>query len=451
MDNLKDIRDWFINIEKNYQVFDLKYKNIAFWKLIRKDLFEEILMKRGLIEQGHPMSVADKFKRIVLLIKYSILNISKRKNLQDYDVLILSHGRKIKYKGDYVDAYLYDIIEKLKIENKNYLFLDRPDHYGKHLGENVGLYYERFGHLIRDGLYKLFSWKIKLQGIKILKDIEDEIKQKLKINIKITHLVKKKIFRFYFDKKFYDKLLDKIKPKEIYLVVSYGKEELIAAAKERGILVKEVQHGVINNYHMGYYFPVDYEIPYFPDEIITFGEYWIDSVKLPINNIQSVNEFKCLKPLNNILEYKLKSDDVLFISQGTIGKQLSSIAADFISKNKDVKVYYKLHPSEFNNWEEKYKDLYLFKDTQQLEVITNQLSIYYLLNKCKYVIGVNSTAIFESLLYNCKTFVVNIEGYQYMDDLIKRGYVKLISTNISYSQLKKMNLKPLKNKQYFYY
>lgn len=452
--NFKDAQKLFLNVEESNNVYKLKYKDIMYWKLIRKELFEYIIAQNGFSERAHPLTKLDKIKRLKLLIKYSIINLMKKRNLKPFDYLILTHGRKGKFNESYVDVYLYDIIKNLEEENRSYLIVDRPDHYGNHFGQNIEnqIYYERFGHIKRNALHILFSRNINLKDTKgNLIDIENEIYTKFGVKVDLISMVRKKLFRFIYEKHYFDRLLDKVKPKEIYLVVSYGKEELIASAKERGIYIREVQHGVISDYHMGYYFPFDLNIPYFPDEIITFGTYWIDSVKFPCNSKQIVREFSCLKPdYENILKSESKMDVVLFISQGNIGEQLSEVASTFIKNNENVQVYYKLHPSEFSNWKERYKKLADCEHRSQLEVVTTQMSIYELFNKCKYVVGVNSTAIYESLLFECQTFVVDIEGYQYMDYLITEGYVKYISKNFNFNDLRTSSTKVLIDKQYFY-
>jgi len=450
---LKEVRNIFVELEKKYSVYSLESNNVYYWKLIRKDLYDYIIMKLGFVEKAHPMSNWDKIKRFIFLLKYSTINLLKKNNIKRSDVLILTHGRKNKINDSYEDIYLYDILRQLKKNNSSYFIIDRPDHYGKHLGKerNNIIYFERFGHIVREILYPFFIHRIKLTETRnVIIEIEKEIKERLNIDINLEKLIKKKIFRFILEKRYFDKLLDKIQPNNIFLVVSYGKEELIASARERGINVTEVQHGVITNYHMGYYFPYKEQIPYFPDKLILFGEYWKDSVEFPQNTSLEVGSFSFCRPSKKI-KTSDKKNKVLFISQGTIGSQLSKIAASF-AKNNKIGCYYKLHPSEFNNWKIKYPELSRSQDDGLIEVVLNSKSIYELFEECKFVIGVNSTAIFEALLYECNTYVIKIEGYQYMDFLIKHNYVKLISDNfnINITDLLDYPCIKLENKTYFY-
>lgn len=453
--NFEEVRDIFIDIEKKYSVYDLEYNKIYYWKLIRMSLYSTIIRKMGFVRESHPLSNSDKIKRLIMLIKYATKNLARKDRIQKSEVLILTHGRKNKINDCYEDIYLYDILNELEESNEKYIIIDRPDHYGKHLGidkDNL-IYFERFQHIIREALYPLFINEINIdKTIDIINNIKKEIKERLGVDIDIERLIKKRIFRFSLEKKYFDNILDKIQPKVIYFVVSYGKEELIASASERNIKTIEMQHGVINNYHMGYYFPFDFNIPYFPDEIILFGSFWEENVQLPRNNKQNVKRFECLKPsYNKNPKNNLNQVSILFISQPTIGDRLSKVALKFMNTNSDeIMVYYKLHPSEFVNWKEKHKELVLCENLGNFKVITDDISIDELFNISNYTIGVNSTAIYESLLRDCKTFILNIEGYQYMEYLIKNNYVKLISEEFKFQDLKYAEVKTLKDKNYFY-
>lgn len=449
---LENIRDIFIEIEEKNDVFTLAYEDIYYWKLIRFELFELIKKKLDIAKEGHPLTLKDKAVKAMKLVWYSFCNIYRNRKIKKADVLLLTHGRKTLVHGKYIDLYLNNKIEELDKNNISYVVIDRADHYGNHQGmmkENY-IYFERFGHIIREGLYKIGMNKINVESdLEKIQHIEDEIKEKLEIDVDLKYLIKRRIFRFKVDKKYYNKLLNRIKPKKLYLVVSYGKEDLIAAAKERNIEVVELQHGVISNYHMGYYFPFKDNIPYFPNKLIVQGEFWKESVSYPKDveiAVESINSFNkvYISPENK------KENSVLFISQGSIGRELSKVAARFSLENKIV-CYYKLHPSEFNIWKSNYKELVEASKKGFIKVVEKEENIYSMMERCKYIIGVYSTAIYESLLYDStKVFVIDIEGYQYMDFLIKNNYIILLEKNFNLEDLTKSNSDSILDKSYFF-
>lgn len=72
-----------------------------------------------------------------------------------------------------------------------------------------------------------------------------------------------------------------IKPSHLVLVVAYARQELVAAAKDLGIPVIELQHGTITPGHLGYHYPGSPVVPYFPDLVLTWGKAWAQGIELP--------------------------------------------------------------------------------------------------------------------------------------------------------------------------
>ena len=324
----EEARDLFINIEKEYDVFKLEKDGVFFWKLIRFELFDKIIRELDIINEGHPLNIVDKVRRLIRLIEYCIKNIGRKKYIQESDVLFLTHGRKQLYNGVYVDIYLHDIIEHFTNIGKDIFIIDRPDHYGIHHEINYGkmIYFERLAHISREAMH-IFTSKNNKASHKdtIVEEINVKINNSFNLNINLAALINKRISRFKVEKKYFDGILDKVKPKKIFLVVSYGKEELISSAEERDIKVTEVQHGVISKYHMGYYFPFDCSIPYFPSELVLFGEYWKKSTDFPINNKQVIQHFSQINRNKKNDSNTNKVEAVLFISQASKEKKFQKL------------------------------------------------------------------------------------------------------------------------------
>ena len=65
---------------------------------------------------------------------------------------------------------------------------------------------------------------------------------------------------------------------------------------------------------------------------------------------------------------------------------------------------------------------------QNFKVIDNSKTpLYKLFAQSKYQVGAFSTAIYEGLMFNCKTFIVDVPGVEYLDDLVEKNYVFKIS------------------------
>jgi hypothetical protein len=44
-------------------------------------------------------------------------------------------------------------------------------------------------------------------------------------------------------------------------------------------------------------------------------------------------------------------------------------------------------------------------------------------------VGAFSTAIYEGLAFNCKTFIIDVPGIEYLDDLIEKNIVKKVKNS----------------------
>ena len=57
-------------------------------------------------------------------------------------------------------------------------------------------------------------------------------------------------------------------------------------------------------------------------------------------------------------------------------------------------------------------------------VIDNsETPLYKLFAESSYQVGAFSTAIYEGLMFNCKTFILDVPGVEYLNDLINKNYV----------------------------
>lgn len=87
------------------------------------------------------------------------------------------------------------------------------------------------------------------------------------------------------------RLLDRVQPRVAFVQgASYGdRAALIAAAHERGVRVAEHQHGWIGPSHASYNFgrvaALDPMRQTLPDDLLTFGDFWSESVRVPFSTV----------------------------------------------------------------------------------------------------------------------------------------------------------------------
>lgn len=450
--SVKEVCDIIFSLEEKYDLNNMKIQGIYPWQLVRVYVYYEISRKIGIFgspQQGK-VTLKDKILSFLPFIKNSIISNPLSGDYHK-DILIFDHPRKVIHNGKYEDIYSYFLIDDINNNlinsdnsvnstnnsnsNRNTFEIIENPYLNKHYKNKED--YIKYNDRILLGSYinkKLTNIKFKKCEMDKISNIRRELISNFNIEIDLYNIMKSHILDFKYYYKRYDKLFKKRTPKCIFVVVAYENQSIIAAAKDNGVEVIELQHGTISNYHLGYNYPnpKDKNLKYFPDKILSFGEYWKNVANYPINKENIINfGFPHLdENIKSYINNEKNKNQILFISQGVIGKYLSDFASELakqLKNSKEYEIIYKLHPGEYSNWENNYENLKKANKFSNFTVIDNSKdSLYELLSKSEYQIGVFSTAIYEGLLFNCKTFLVDLPGVEYMDNLIDKNYVKKI-------------------------
>ena len=364
---------------------------------------------------------------------------------------------KVIFEDEYQDIYSYFLKETLNQYGKSFETIESP-YLNQHFRSNANIKenHVRFNDRILLGSFihktrnrgKLhFTEAEKL----LINTVKEELETAFKIEIDLFRIIEDHILNFQYDYKKYIELLQKKNPKLVFLVVAYENKALVAACKKMNIEIIELQHGTISPYHLGYSYPENTrkfnneikEIEYFPDKILSFGDYWKNACPFPIDsgNIISMGFPYFEKKKKTYMKIAEKKDNeqigqqqILFISQGVIGKYLSKLAyetASNINESQNYNFIYKLHPGEYGTWRENYD--YLTKAVDEFDNFTvidkSEPPLYELFAESHYQIGAFSTAIYEGLAFNCKTFIIDVPGVEYLDDLIDKDIVKKVKNS----------------------
>lgn len=219
-----------------------------------------------------------------------------------------------------------------------------------------------------------------------------------------------------YRKRYFLKLLDKIKPKVLFLNNAHlGIESyIIKWAKERGIIIAEFQHGVVSKMHLAYNYgdailnSEEYR-KFTPDYFLTFGEYWNKQIKIPGNTyvVGNPHFHESIKRYKDIKEEK---NTILIVSQGTLTKEFVEIAKYLASEFKDKKIIFKMHPGEMKNYN-LIKPLEAFRNVD----IQKDGDIYELLAKYESIVACYSTTVFEALAFNKRIYI--------MDNSYSKNYI----------------------------
>ncbi|KAF1082721.1 MAG: hypothetical protein GQF41_0488 [Candidatus Rifleibacterium amylolyticum] len=428
---MHEVCSWILNLESEYNLFDLSLQGVRIWKLIRFEIFLGACKALGIYGEAHAQSTVRSKLEFLFLGLYNSIVHNPFVGSDTGKILIFRHPRKVSVSGNWLDVYTQPLVEEL--EPKSYEIFESP-YLTKHFltAEDRNIRYldhmllSNAFHYVFKSLKKLFS----AADISMITELENRFFKKFGYRPFFERIIARNITRFKVSEVYYNRLIRKKMPRKIVLVVSYGREALISAARKNNVEVVELQHGTMSPYHLGYSFPCsDCEIPYFPDRIFSFGNFWKDTVAIPLSKDKIHNVgFPFLSYKLRRLEGIKKKKQIVFISQGTIGKQLSEIAVAAAKVLKDYMFIYKLHPGEYRRWKSDYIELNSCMGLGNLLIVdTNREDLHLLLASSEFQVGVYSTAIFEGTALNCKTILINLPGVEYMTTLVEKGVVRLVN------------------------
>lgn len=421
-DPIKYLMQSLINIERKYSLYQRKLFGVHYWKLIRFAVAQEIFQRVGGVDVPHPRLVQQRLtfrnmKRL-LMLAFRHPFLAKKKG----DVLLIPHSRKISGTDIYTNELrkTIKVNENIALEYTNEITMPEPDSYSWALIQVAA----KIIKYIAAPLLKLFVPQNELDLVRSVRSALGEVGWET--NLESLVLDRVIIFRV---NEFAFRCLLKLKGiRKVFLVVSYGKEPLISAAHKEDIHVVELQHGVIHSCHPGYHFPYNEAVPYFPDEIYLFGEHWGKMVSIPENVTCTTYGAHHLVGLIKGVSVAQKKEQIVFLSQGPIGKNMLNIALKLSRRLDSWKVYFKLHPSELKSEYDNYMQEKLFVKNNII-LVGQELNVYQLLKESMIQIGVSSTALFEGMILGCKTIVINMPGFVVMESAIMEGDALLVDRN----------------------
>lgn len=258
-------------------------------------------------------------------------------------------------------------------------------------------------------------------------DIADEITSRFGVDVPLLSMVTADLSERRIQLPIYRKLLRRADPDIAFLTVSYnGRETFVEACQLEDVPVVELQHGAMSRYHLAYSFPYD-EKHVFPDYFFSFGDFWSGLVDFPVpdERVRSVG-YPYLEMEAGKYDDVETREQTVFISQWSIGAELSRFAIELNNREAyDNDIVYKLHPREYNSWEDQYPWL----ANADLQVVdSDDPPLYRLFAESTAQVGVGSTAVYEGLNFGLETYVLDIPSEKHkLEHLIEAGYAELVS------------------------
>lgn len=412
----------FIKFDEKDECANSFYKGFNVWFCIRHSVFNRLLYEQLGLKQND-FSFAKVFfqKNLKQKIKYLAFSFFKAIPMREKNVIFFSTNVVNMKNGVSYDNRLYDYFYQ-QIE-PNAILVEDSYNFEYRRPRNINVYYSD-AIKIWGKIFKFFIIK-NTEDIKALNLIVDKIRMLFSVyNLteeywnSIKHFVYDSYLSFVFEKRYYTRIFKKIRPKIVFREdASYGCYQSLAyACNELGIVFSEFQHGYVGEIHIAYnygktFFSSERLKRLLPAYYLTFGDFWKEQIQHPATKISVGFPY-----LQDKCKNRFGKKNILIVSDGDSPGQ-NKLLVDYVkefAKKQKLSIILKLHPCEalkLNDW---YSDL-----MESSEVIIRIYdSVYDCLAQSKYVIGISSTVIYETLCFGLNPFVYEVNK-NYNSEFVK--------------------------------
>ena len=419
-----DFFEGFLGAERTW--FYREIQGFRYWHYIRFQYYEKLCAGKGWIRKvsrREHTSIWNRLKIVAELARNSF-RYNVKKDCTPAELLVLNSPSKVRIGDEWTDPYTGPLLENIP----HAFSIWEDGSYYQHAVEEKhteNLYY--FDRLHVEGFFKKgvsSSWRRTIrEEAGFLAEAARQFGGKVPRE-EIARLIERPVwlYRNHSDT-IRRKLLQK-KIKCLLLFCHYEPLRMLVAsiAKSLGIYTVEVQHGSMGRYHVGYNFHFKDRLDTLPDEIFTFGRYWNETTRIAGNGVRLTptgmpyveERMRRLSPPDEHDKTR-----VLMVSQATIGGQLGEMALGLrrLLDPEQYEIVYKLHPREFDSWRLTYPEGFPAPGIR----VEKATDLYDLLNETDIHVGVYSTVVIESLLFNKPLILVESYGAHYFTHLIEKG------------------------------
>ncbi|MFK8038841.1 MAG: hypothetical protein AB8B74_11160 [Crocinitomicaceae bacterium] len=407
-------------IESNYDTKSVDRNGLNFWLEFRNRFFYSLSIGK----ESNLIINSSVYLNVIRSIFYGFFNWFK-----GYDCWVLSSSlNRVELHNGYYDK-LFDY-PALKFKKTLFIELATNGHYkrskviSKHIVSRAPL-------IMFEKLISLFI-SVKKIDVSLL----DLIQQEYKTVIDPSYSIKKMVSQYKAMK-----LLLRLKklPKTVFIAPLYMSFGYVKALKERGVVVVEAQHGVINKEHFGYNYHTEFDSNYFPDYLLSFGERekevftehnkYIDSNKVfPVGSfyIDYVND-----------KYKLDIDHSKYrlslsvsMQDCGIGSKVLPFLISVSELNRDCLFLLKPRRTSISEYKSKYK-------IPSNIVFVEDLDVYQTILSSDFHITAYSSCALEAPALGVQNILLNIENKakEYYFGILDENTTSFVDTEEEFNNL----------------
>lgn len=392
-------------MEKDLHLEDIVFNGIPIWRIIRYK------------------------SRVHLINKYVDYNIGKftisvgKSRLSFFSgfwkflwlkspTICFPFGRLALNNGEYLDKFTDPVLSQTIKDN--FIIVDPYGFNGNyrrvHKEHTIVNEHRTISRQILRTIFKVF---VKIKCPSKITRLLNQINEPFCLNYKLIKELKIDFAIFFADYLYFLFWFNLIKPCRVFVVFREGYFSVIAACKRLSIPVAEFQHGITLDNTVS--FTGDYDSRIDPDYFLVFGDYFKGpQFGMPLDRIVNIGWAYRKYLQETTVENTEKHDKViLVISSPEISDAILDTLQDLSKNEGDFRFDIRLHPCESYNEAQQEK----LKKNLKAQVVDNKIDSALVLPTYKYVVGENSSVIYEALSVGCKVGMLNMCGLRPAIDL----------------------------------
>ncbi len=204
-------------------------------------------------------------------------------------------------------------------------------------------------------------------------------------------------------------------------IVNASRMNFMASAQEAGIKVIELQCGVFSNYNVQFSWPGRPNIPYLPNEIWTWGDYWTSGIENA--GSQEIVVSGATEEFEEVRERGAnhKPNTIVVMSQPLIGARLFADSLKLANLNPDYTIVFKMHPKDV-------LEEFVGEQPHNFSIAPASSRSLDLLSESEICVGVFSTTLIEAAGLGNKVALLKLSGWEHLLPLVNSGHAAAFDT-----------------------
>jgi hypothetical protein len=403
---LRNFHDMFFRMEVEEGLFSMQMLDgTFFWDAIRRDVYLHLHAEHGgPFAKTEPTRAPSLVSRAKDIAKPLANRISRRYLTAKTPKYIFITLQRQRFKGQLIDNIsdpLYDLLkaDSVAIELMNKAAI----RYGNMLT----------GHATRLPPVAMRASRVDAELRKVAQHVNQIVSRHFGMACDIYRLVTDLINMFRATRNYYRTLFLGFRPTAIIGVNNGTLSGMYSAAREARVPAIELQHGASTCHTIFWSYPASIAPSHpglsLPAGYFTFSDYWNANTHYPVRFFRSIgSDYFSQKPVENV------GNDVLMISSYMYRDVLFDLTLQLAAKDTQRTVFFKLHPHEFDKEDHLNR---LCQSHHNIRIVCDELEFSELLAACRYVVGVQSTAMYQALHARKLVCLLKHSNYFWHEDI----------------------------------